>query len=122
MPADLIISPEVQQDLAEAYAWYEGQRSGLGEEFLTCVEACVHGICRLPGSRPAVRKNYRRGPCASLSVRGPLLHRAGAEGAPVRRNMLPFRGVSARPPPRTHGDHLTGFAVFGGYVVRSPSR
>ncbi len=31
MTARLIIAPEVEQDLAEAYAWYEGrQRSGMG--------------------------------------------------------------------------------------------
>ena len=33
MAAELIIAPEAEQDVAEAYAWYEIQRSGLGEEF-----------------------------------------------------------------------------------------
>lgn len=46
MAAELIIAPEAEQDLAEAYAWYEGRRSGLGEEFLSCVDACVEAICR----------------------------------------------------------------------------
>jgi hypothetical protein len=39
MAAELIIAPEVEQDLAEAYAWYEARRVGLGEEFLSCVDA-----------------------------------------------------------------------------------
>jgi hypothetical protein len=32
MAVDLILAPEVEQDLAEAYAWYEARRTGLGEE------------------------------------------------------------------------------------------
>jgi hypothetical protein len=40
MAAELIIAPEAEQDLAEAYAWYEGRRIGLGEEFLSGVDAC----------------------------------------------------------------------------------
>jgi len=33
MAVELIIAPEVEQDFAEAYAWYEARRTGLGEEF-----------------------------------------------------------------------------------------
>lgn len=33
MPAKLIVAPEAEQDVAEAYAWYESRRPGLGEEF-----------------------------------------------------------------------------------------
>ncbi len=31
MDAELIFAPEAEQDLAEAYNWYEGRRPGLGE-------------------------------------------------------------------------------------------
>jgi len=31
MAAELVIAPEAEQDLAEAYAWYESRRFGLGE-------------------------------------------------------------------------------------------
>ena len=34
MAAELIIAPEAQQDVDEAYGWYEDRRPGLGEEFL----------------------------------------------------------------------------------------
>jgi hypothetical protein len=34
MAAKPILAPEALQDIGEAYAWYEGQRAGLGEEFL----------------------------------------------------------------------------------------
>ncbi len=61
MAAELIISPEVEQDLAEAYAWYEDQRFGLGEEFLNCVEARIEAICRMPEMHACIHENYRRG-------------------------------------------------------------
>ena len=48
MAAELIMAPEAEQDIAEAYAWYEGRRAGLGEEFLSCVDACIQAIRRTP--------------------------------------------------------------------------
>jgi len=61
MAADLIIAPEAEQDLAEAYAWYEGRRVGLGEELLSCVDACIEAIRRTPKMYSPVHNNYRRG-------------------------------------------------------------
>jgi toxin ParE1/3/4 len=39
MAVEIIIAPEAEQDIAEAYAWYESRRVGLGEEFLSCIDA-----------------------------------------------------------------------------------
>jgi plasmid stabilization system protein ParE len=61
MAAELIIAPEAEQDIAEAYAWYEGRRTGLGEEFLSCVDASLEGIRRTPEMHAIVHENYRRG-------------------------------------------------------------
>ena len=61
MAADLILAPEAEQDIAEAYDWYEGRRPGLGEEFLSCVDACIAAIARMPEKHPLVHENYRRG-------------------------------------------------------------
>ena len=61
MAAELILAPEAERDIAEAYAWYEKQRVGLGEEFLTCVDACTQAICRTPQMYGVVHENYRRG-------------------------------------------------------------
>jgi plasmid stabilization system protein ParE len=61
MAAELVIAPEAEQDVADAYAWYEGRRSGLGEEFLSCVDACIEAICRTPEIHAVVPENYRRG-------------------------------------------------------------
>jgi plasmid stabilization system protein ParE len=60
MAAELVIAPEVENDLAEAYAWYEDHRVGLGEEFLRCVEASIQAIRRMPGSYAMVHRTYRR--------------------------------------------------------------
>lgn len=60
MAAELIIAPEAQQDLDEAYAWYESRRAGLGEEFLGSVDACVQRIWRMPMMYAIVQENYRR--------------------------------------------------------------
>jgi plasmid stabilization system protein ParE len=59
--AELVVAAEAEQDLAEAYAWYESHRPGLGEEFLSCVDACVESICRTPQIHPPVFEAYRRG-------------------------------------------------------------
>jgi hypothetical protein len=40
MPVELVIVPEAEADIADAYIWYEGRRAGLGEEFLSSVDAC----------------------------------------------------------------------------------
>ena len=37
MTVELIIAPEAQQDIEEAYDWFEERRIGLGEDFLTWV-------------------------------------------------------------------------------------
>jgi plasmid stabilization system protein ParE len=61
MAASLILAPEAEQDLAEAFAWYEAQRPGLGEELLRCIEACIEAIRRTPLMHPMVHESYRRG-------------------------------------------------------------
>jgi plasmid stabilization system protein ParE len=61
MAAELIIAPEAEQDIAEAYAWYEGRRVGQGEEFLSCVDACIQAIRRTPQMHAVVHEGYRRG-------------------------------------------------------------
>lgn len=60
MSAKLIIAPEAQQDVDEAYCWYEDRRPGLGEEFLSCVDACIQAICRMPDLHPILYEEYRR--------------------------------------------------------------
>jgi len=44
MSVDLVFASEVEQDLAEAYDWYQERKEGLGSEFLTCVDGCIQAI------------------------------------------------------------------------------
>lgn len=60
MAVELIFAPEVEQDIGEAYAWYEKRRAGLGNEFLNCVDACLQNICRSPEIYAKVYDHYRR--------------------------------------------------------------
>ena len=60
MAAELIIAPEAQQDVDEAYSWYEERRLGLGEEFLSCVDACIQKVSRMPELYAKVHEEYRR--------------------------------------------------------------
>jgi plasmid stabilization system protein ParE len=60
MAAELVLAPEAELDIAEAYAWYEERRIGLGEEFLSCVDACIQVVCRSPGIHSFIHESYRR--------------------------------------------------------------
>lgn len=60
MAAELVVASEAEQDIAEAYAWYEGQRVGLGEEFMGCVDACIEAFRRLPEMHAEIYQSYRR--------------------------------------------------------------
>jgi len=60
MAARLVVAPEAEQDVTEAYAWYESQRAGLGEEFLSCVDACMESLTRSPEMYEVVHETYRR--------------------------------------------------------------
>ncbi len=61
MKVELIFVPEVEQDIAEAYVWYESRRQGLGEEFLGCVDLFFTTILNSPEIYSIVYDNYRRG-------------------------------------------------------------
>ena len=55
-----LIFTEAEQDIAEAFAWYEDQRPGLGEDFLRCVDACIQATRAGPATTPfAACRNFR---------------------------------------------------------------
>ncbi len=43
-----IVRPEAEQDIAEAFDWYEEQRKGLGDDFLLRVEAAFDSLVHDP--------------------------------------------------------------------------
>ena len=44
MKYDLIIRPEAQSDIQGAFGWYEDRVSGLGKEYLRCIDAAIAQI------------------------------------------------------------------------------
>ncbi len=60
MAVELIFASEVEQDIGEAYAWYELRRPGLGEDFLSCLDASIQSLCRNPEHSAKVFQEFRR--------------------------------------------------------------
>jgi plasmid stabilization system protein ParE len=56
----VICTPEAEQDVADAYNWYEAREPGLGEDFLRCIEARVLEIQRHPHLYPVALNEFRR--------------------------------------------------------------
>ena len=60
MNYSLIIRPEAEEDMTEGRDWYDGQREGLGSEFLTAVEDAFDRICNNPELYAPEYKAVRR--------------------------------------------------------------
>ena len=56
----LTIRPEAQEDISEAFDWYEDRTPGLGSEFLRSVRACLAQIERTPELFPESFEDTRR--------------------------------------------------------------
>lgn len=52
--------PEARAELVEAWAWYEEQRPGLGDELAACVEAAIGKAARQPDAHAEVHEGVRR--------------------------------------------------------------
>jgi plasmid stabilization system protein ParE len=56
----IIIRPEAEFDIQDAFEYYEAQSPGLGSEFVRAVDSCLAGIGRNPKAYPAIYKQVRR--------------------------------------------------------------
>ncbi len=56
----IIIRPEAEDDLKEAFSWYEDKRKGLGYDFLLQVDAGIRFIERNPNIHPIEYKETRK--------------------------------------------------------------
>lgn len=56
----VVIRPEAEAEIAEAYDYYEAVSDGLGAAFLLAVEACLDSIQRSPEMYAAIYKDIRR--------------------------------------------------------------
>jgi len=60
MKPRLIIRPEAEAELAEAFEWYERRVPGLGADFLTAVDAALDSLLSNPLQHPLICKVVRR--------------------------------------------------------------
>ena len=60
MSCSLIIQPDAELDIQDAFTWYETQGSQLGSEFVRAIDVSLSGIGRNPFAYPFIRKPIRR--------------------------------------------------------------
>jgi plasmid stabilization system protein ParE len=60
MSCELIIRPEAEADLAEAFDWYDERRAGLGDEFLAEVDAVFEKVIEHPLRFAVLYRDVRR--------------------------------------------------------------
>ncbi|HEY6370067.1 MAG TPA: type II toxin-antitoxin system RelE/ParE family toxin [Candidatus Sulfotelmatobacter sp.] len=60
MTLPVVWTPEANQDLLEARAWYDNIRLELGERFALTVDSAVETIAEQPLQFPVVYRNRRR--------------------------------------------------------------
>ena len=56
----LLVRPAAAADIDEAYRWYERQRVGLGEEFLSAVDAALQDLAAHPAAYAVIHRQTRR--------------------------------------------------------------
>jgi plasmid stabilization system protein ParE len=56
----LILIDEAEQDVADAYGWYAGQRPALGDDYLTAIRVAVDRVRTEPRVHPCVHGEVRR--------------------------------------------------------------
>ena len=61
MSRELIVRPEAEAELAQAFEWYECRIPGLGLDFIRAVDRLFNSILRNPLMYPVVYKTVRRG-------------------------------------------------------------
>lgn len=60
MPISLILTEKAQEDLDDAYQWYEEQEPGLGKEFIRCIDVKIAEIKRYPLHHQVVQNEQVR--------------------------------------------------------------
>ncbi|HEX6624612.1 MAG TPA: hypothetical protein VF064_12945 [Pyrinomonadaceae bacterium] len=60
MTYKVIVRPEAEREIREAFDWYEERSEGLGLEFLRAADACLSGVRRNPEAYPLVQEQARR--------------------------------------------------------------
>ncbi len=48
MSLPLVFHPQVDDDIKEAFRWYETQRHGLGDDFIAAIEEVLQRVQKIP--------------------------------------------------------------------------
>jgi hypothetical protein len=75
MTMEVRLRPEAEHDLAESAAWYEQQRTGLGQEFLDAALAAFSAITDIPNGFAVIHRSVAvhccidfHSPCSMSSI------------------------------------------------------
>jgi plasmid stabilization system protein ParE len=60
MTRPITFRPEAEEEIAEAYRWYEEQQGGVGAAFLVCTEECLAAIAENPKAFGIAHKDIRK--------------------------------------------------------------
>jgi len=60
VPVSLILTQKAQEDLDDAFQWYEEQEPGLGKEFIRCVDAKIADLNLHPFHHSVVQSDQVR--------------------------------------------------------------
>jgi toxin ParE1/3/4 len=60
MITEIIIRAEAEQDIIEAFSWYNDRLPGLGHEFVNSVDSTIQSILNNPEICPIIYRNIRR--------------------------------------------------------------
>ena len=60
MNLPLVFHPAVQGEVDEAFRWYEQQRPGLGDDFLTALDEVFNRLSGSPEIHPVIYRDIRR--------------------------------------------------------------
>ena len=60
MTLPVVFRRRFQDDLGAGFHWYEEQRSGLGEEFLSAVQSTLRSIEQFPEMFASIHRDVRR--------------------------------------------------------------
>lgn len=60
MSVELVIRPEAEAEMREAFLWYDEWLPGLGEAFLSELDRELAGILAHPERHATIRRNIRR--------------------------------------------------------------
>jgi len=61
MKRDIVLLPEAEADIEEAYKWYESQKLNLGAKFIEEIETLLERIAKNPKIFAKIHHNLRRG-------------------------------------------------------------